>query len=208
MRWLDGITDSMDTRIVAHALLRQTDYRGSGCGQKVISNQEKFRTMDKKIIVKMKKEVREKIIEICNRFNNNPGELINVLHQTQDFLGYLPAEAQELIAECLHIPTAKVYGVVSFYAFFTMTPKGKYPISVCLGTACYVRGAEKILDAFKKELNLEVGQTTPDGLFSLTCLRCVGACGLAPVAMVGDKVYGRLTPADIKGIVDEYRNME
>ena len=85
---------------------------------------------------------------------------------------------------------------------------GKYPISVCLGTACYVRGAEKVLDAFKKELNLEVGQTTPDGKFSLTCLRCVGACGLAPVAMGGDKVYGRLTPADIKGIVDEYRNME
>jgi NADH-quinone oxidoreductase subunit E/NADP-reducing hydrogenase subunit HndA len=161
-----------------------------------------------KIIIKMKKEVREKIIEICNRFNNNPGELINVLHATQDYLGYLPAEAQELIAECLHIPTAKVYGVVSFYAFFTMTPKGKYPISVCLGTACYVRGAEKILDAFKKELNLEVGQTTPDGLFSLTCLRCVGACGLAPVAMVGDKVYGRLAPADVKNIVKEYKDLE
>ena len=161
-----------------------------------------------KIIVKMKKDVREKIIEICDRFNNNPGELINVLHATQDFLGYLPAEAQELIAERLHIPTAKVYGVVSFYAFFTMTPKGKYPISVCLGTACYVRGAEKILDAFKKELNLEVGQTTPDGLFSLTCLRCVGACGLAPVAMVGDKVYGRLSPADVKNIVKEYKDKE
>ena len=163
---------------------------------------------NKKIIIKMKPEVREKVIEICDNFGNNPGELINVLHQTQDFLGYLPAEVQELIAERLHMPTAKVYGVVSFYAFFTMTPKGKYPISVCLGTACYVRGAEKVLDAFKKELNLEVGQTTPDGKFSLTCLRCVGACGLAPVAMVGDKVYGRLTPADIKGIVDEYRNME
>ena len=161
-----------------------------------------------KIIMKMKKDVREKIIEICDRFNNNPGELINVLHATQDFLGYLPAEAQELIAERLHIPTAKVYGVVSFYAFFTMTPKGKYPISVCLGTACYVRGAEKILDAFKKELNLEVGQTTPDGLFSLTCLRCVGACGLAPVAMVGDKVYGRLSPADVKNIVKEYKDKE
>ena len=159
-----------------------------------------------KIIIKMKKEVREKIIEICNRFNNNPGELINVLHATQDFLGYLPAEAQELIAECLHIPTAKVYGVVSFYAFFTMTPKGKYPISVCLGTACYVRGAEKILDAFKKELNLEVGQTTPDGLFSLTCLRCVGACGLAPVVTIGEKVYGRLQPKDVQKILEEVDN--
>lgn len=161
-----------------------------------------------KIVVKINKDVRNKIIEICKNFNNEPGELINVLHQTQDFLGYLPAEVQELIAEQLHIPTAKVYGVVSFYSFFTMTPKGKYSISVCLGTACYVRGAEKVLDAFKKELGLEVGQTSEDGLFSLTCLRCVGACGLAPVAMVGDKVYGRLTPADVKGIVQEYRDKE
>ena len=161
-----------------------------------------------KIIVKIRKEVREKIIDICNEFNNQPGELINVLHKTQDYLGYLPAEVQELIAEQLHIPTAKVYGVVSFYSFFSMTPKGKHPISVCMGTACYVRGAEKVLDAFKKELNLEVGETTPDGMFSLTCLRCVGACGLAPVAMVGDKVYGRLAPAAVKDIVNEYRAME
>jgi NADH-quinone oxidoreductase subunit E/NADP-reducing hydrogenase subunit HndA len=130
---------------------------------------------NKKIIIKMKPEVREKVIEICNNFGNNPGELINVLHQTQDFLGYLPAEVQELIAERLHMPTAKVYGVVSFYAFFTMTPKGKYPVSVCMGTACYVRGGEKILDAFKKELGVEVGQTDANGLFSLTSLRCVGA---------------------------------
>ena len=114
---------------------------------------------NKKIIIKMKPEVREKVIEICKKFNNDPGELINVLHQTQDFLGYLPAEVQELIAEELHMPTAKVYGVVSFYAFFTMTPKGKYPVSVCMGTACYVRGGEKILDAFKKELGVEVGET-------------------------------------------------
>ncbi len=161
-----------------------------------------------KIVVKLNKDVRNKIIEICNSFNNQPGELINVLHQTQDYLGYLPAEVQELIAEQLNVPTSKVYGVVSFYSFFTMTPKGKYSISVCLGTACYVRGAEKVLDAFKKELGLEVGQTSEDGLFSLTCLRCVGACGLAPVAMVGDKVYGRLTPADVKGIVQEYRDKE
>ena len=163
---------------------------------------------NKKIIIKMKPEVREKVIEICNNFGNNPGELINVLHQTQDFLGYLPAEVQELIAERLHMPTAKVYGVVSFYAFFTMTPKGKYPISVCMGTACYVRGAEKILDAFRKELNLEVGQTDKDGLFSLTSLRCVGACGLAPVALVDGKVFGRLAPAMIKDIVKEYRDKE
>ena len=164
--------------------------------------------MDKKIIIKMKPEVREKVIQICDNFGNNPGELINVLHQTQDFLGYLPAEVQELIAERLHMPTAKVYGVVSFYAFFTMTPKGKYPVSVCMGTACYVRGGEKILDAFKKELGVEVGQTDANGLFSLTSLRCVGACGLAPVFLVDGKVYGRLAPANVKNIVQEYRDKE
>ena len=158
-----------------------------------------------KIIVKVKPDVKEKIVEICNRFNNNPGELINVLHQTQDYLGYLPAEAQELIAECLHIPTAKVYGVVSFYSFFSMTPKGKHPVSVCMGTACYVRGAEKILDEFARLLKINVGETTADGEFSLASLRCVGACGLAPVALVGDNVYGRLTQAQVKDINNEQK---
>ena len=157
------------------------------------------------ITVKINKETHDKIVAICNNFNNDPGELINVLHQTQDFLGYLPAEAQELIAECLHMPTAKVFGVVSFYAFFTMTPKGKHPVSVCMGTACHVRGGEKILDAFKSELGIEVGETDANGEFSLTSLRCVGACGLAPVALVDGKVYGRLVPAMVKDIVAEYR---
>ncbi|MCQ2286436.1 MAG: NADH-quinone oxidoreductase subunit NuoE [Bacteroidales bacterium] len=158
--------------------------------------------------MKIQKQIKEEIVAICNSFNNDPCNLINVLHQVQGKIGYLPMEVQEVIADCLHIPASKVYGVVTFYAFFTMTPKGKHSVSVCLGTACYVRGAEKILDAFKSELGLEPGQTTEDGLFSLNTLRCVGACGLAPVAMVGDKVYGRLTPADVKGIVAEYRNME
>ncbi|MCF0207403.1 MAG: NAD(P)H-dependent oxidoreductase subunit E [Bacteroidales bacterium] len=158
-----------------------------------------------KIIIKVKPEIKEKIVEICNKFDNKPGELINVLHQTQDYLGYLPAEVQELIAEQLHMSTAKVYGVVSFYAFFTMTPKGEYPISVCMGTACYVRGAEKVLDALKSELKIEVGQVTPDGKFSLNCLRCVGACGLAPVMSIGGKTYGRLTPDKVKEILAEYK---
>lgn len=158
--------------------------------------------------MKIQKQIKEEIVAICNSFNNDPCNLINVLHQVQGKIGYLPMEVQEVIADCLHVPAAKVYGVVTFYAFFTMVPKGKHSVSVCLGTACYVRGAEKILDAFKSELGLEPGQTTEDGLFSLNTLRCVGACGLAPVAMVGDRVYGRLTPADVKTIVAEYRNME
>lgn len=159
-------------------------------------------------IIKIEKEIKDKIVEICNKFNNNPGELINVLHQTQDFLGYLPAEAQEVIAGQLGIPTAKVYGVVSFYSFFTMTPQGKYPISVCLGTACYVRGAEKVLDEFKSLLGINVGETDAQGLFSLNALRCVGACGLAPVALVDGKVYGRLVPSDVKNIIEEYKSKE
>jgi NADH-quinone oxidoreductase subunit E/NADP-reducing hydrogenase subunit HndA len=97
-----------------------------------------------------------------------------------------------------------VYGVVTFYSFFTMLPKGKHPISVCTGTACYVRGAEKVLEEFKKSLNIQVGETSPDGKFSLSCLRCVGACGLAPVAMIGEKVYGRVAPENVKDILKEY----
>jgi len=160
------------------------------------------------IKIKIRKETQEQIAAICKSFNNEPGELINVLHQTQDFLGYLPAEAQEVIAQELKIPTAKVYGVVSFYSFFSMIPKGKYPISVCMGTACYVRGAEKVLEEFKKELGIAVGETDKNGLFSLNSLRCVGACGLAPVVLVGEKVYGRLSPEDVKGIIQEYKDAE
>ncbi len=142
--------------------------------------------------------------EICKTFNYEPGELISILHKTQDTLGYLPAEVQELIADELKISVAKVYGVVTFYSFFTMTPKGEFPISICMGTACYVRGAEKILEEFKKELKIEIGGTTKDGKFSLSCLRCVGACGLAPVVLVGSKTYGRVSPESVKDILAEY----
>jgi NADH-quinone oxidoreductase subunit E/NADP-reducing hydrogenase subunit HndA len=141
---------------------------------------------------------------ICKEFNNEKGELINILHKVQTSFGYLPAEVQEVISREINVPLATVYGVVTFYSFFTMTPKGEHPISICLGTACYVRGAEKVLDEFKKQLNLQVGDTTPDGKFSLSCLRCVGACGLAPVVMIGEKVYGRVAPDGVKDIIAEY----
>ncbi len=100
---------------------------------------------------------------------------------------------------------AKVYGVVSFYSFFTMIPQGENPISVCMGTACYVRGAEQVLDEFKRQLKIEVGETTADGKFSINALRCVGACGLAPVVMIGEKVHGRVAPGDVKKIIMEYK---
>ena len=145
------------------------------------------------------------IKDVCKSYGNKPGEVINVLHKVQGEYGYLPAEVQELVAKELGIPVSRVYGIVSFYSFFTMTPKGEYPISVCLGTACYVRGAEKVLDELKRQLGIGVGEVTPDGKFSLNCLRCVGACGLAPVIEVGDKVYGRMTPDRVKDVLAEYK---
>ena len=158
--------------------------------------------------MKLSCEAVRQVEEVCEKFNNDPGELIAILHECQSKLGYLPEPVQCVIAGKLHIPASKVYGVVTFYSFFTMTPKGKYPISVCLGTACYVRGADKLLEEFKRVLGIDVGETTPDGKFSLDCLRCVGACGLAPVATIAEKVYGRLNPADIKKIVDEFASRE
>jgi NADP-reducing hydrogenase subunit HndA len=144
------------------------------------------------------------LVEVCRSFSNDPYELINVLHKAQGIFGYLPAEVQEIVARELKIPVAKVYGVVTFYSFFTMIPKGQNPISICMGTACYVRGAEKVLEEFKRKLSVEVGETTKDGKFSLNCLRCVGACGLAPVVMVGEKTYGRVSPDGVQEILAEY----
>ncbi|MGC8802548.1 MAG: NADH-quinone oxidoreductase subunit NuoE [Bacteroidales bacterium] len=154
--------------------------------------------------IELKPHQVEQIKQICREFNNDPGELINVLHKVQHTFGYLPAEVQELVASELNIPVAKVYGVVTFYSFFTMLPKGQYPISVCMGTACYVRGAEKVVEEIKNVLKIKIGETTPDGKFSLSCLRCVGACGLAPVVMIGDKTFGRVAPESVKEILQEF----
>jgi NADP-reducing hydrogenase subunit HndA len=158
-----------------------------------------------RIKVELRKDQIDIIKEICKSFENKGGELINVLHKVQGSFGYLPAEVQEAVARELDVSVAKVYGVVTFYSFFTMLPKGKHPISICTGTACYVRGAEKVLEEFKKELKIQVGETTPDGRFSISCLRCVGACGLAPVVMVGEKTYGRVAPEMVKDILSNYK---
>lgn len=155
--------------------------------------------------IKLSKCKIDQLVALCDEHGNQPGELINILHKAQELFGYLPREVQEVIARQLNIPVSKVYGVVTFYSFFSMTPKGEYPISVCMGTACYVRGAEKVLDEFKRLLNINVGETTPDGKFSLTSLRCVGACGLAPVVLIGEKVYGRVVPGDVEKILQEFQ---
>ena len=137
--------------------------------------------------IKVSCEALRQVEEICRKFHNDPGELITILHETQNTLGYLPEAVQRVIARELGISAQKVYGVVTFYSFFSMVPKGKYPVSVCLGTACYVRGSDKVLEEFKRVLGIEVGETTPDGKFSLDCLRCVGACGLEGVTENFDK---------------------
>ena len=155
--------------------------------------------------IKLSEKTIGQIKSICSDFRNEGSELINVLHQVQGKLGYLPAEVQEVIAKELNLSVAKVYGVVTFYSFFTMIPMGEYPISVCMGTACYVRGSEQVLAEFQRQLKVEVGQATADGKFSLNCLRCVGACGLAPVVTVGEKVYGRVSPQMVINIIAEYK---
>ena len=133
------------------------------------------------------------------------GSLISVLHKAQGIFGYLPREIQEYVAEKLNESLANVYGVVSFYSFFTMVPKGEHPISVCMGTACYVRGADKVLDEFQKELGIKSGETSLDGKFSIDALRCVGACGIAPVVLVGEKVYKKVEVKEVKKIINEYK---
>jgi NADH-quinone oxidoreductase subunit E len=132
------------------------------------------------------------------------GKLIVVLHKAQDIIGWLPEEAQNHIAKRLSVPSSKVYGVVTFYSFFNTRPKGKFKINVCLGTACFVRGASDVIREFEKLLNIKNGETTKDSMFSLDSLRCVGACGLAPVVMVNGKVYGRVTVKDVDAIYEEY----
>ena len=132
------------------------------------------------------------------------GALIDVLNRAQGIYGYLPSELQLHIAKRLGIPASHVYGVVSFYSFFTMVPKGQCKISLCLGTACFVCGAEAVMQEFMEDLKIGPGETTSDGIFSLDALRCVGACSLAPVVMVNDRVYGKVKPDQVKGIIEEH----
>ena len=149
------------------------------------------------------KEQFDKLDKFIDGLDTREGALISVLHKAQEIFGYLPQEVQRHVARRLEIPDSQVYGVVTFYSFFNTEPKGKYRIDVCLGTACFVRGANDVLEQFKRELGIEVGGTSADGLFSLDALRCVGACVLAPVVTVNGKVYGKVTPSDVKGIIEE-----
>jgi len=147
----------------------------------------------------------QKLQEIIEKYKNTRGALVPVLHEAQEVYGYLPLEVQKKIAEGLNVPLAEVYGVVTFYTQFSLNPKGKYKIQVCMGTACYVKGSGAILENLKEKLEIDVGGCTGDGKFSLEACRCIGACGLAPVITINDDVYGRLVPDDIEGILEKYK---
>lgn len=149
-------------------------------------------------------EQENQLREIIAKHKDMQGGLIPVLQQAQNIYGYLPIEVQEIIAEGLNIPLSEVYGVVSFYAQFSLNPKGDCEIAVCMGTACYVRGSNDVIEKICSILEIEPNGVTADGKFSLSTTRCIGACGLAPVMTINDDVYGRLTPDDIEGILAQY----
>lgn len=150
------------------------------------------------------KEQEEKLLAVIAELKSQPGCLMPIMQKAQDIYGYLPIEVQTIIADELCIPLEKVYGVATFYAQFALYPKGKYKISVCLGTACYVKGSGDLYNALMEKLGIAGGECTPDGKFSLEACRCIGACGLAPVLTVNDDVYGRLTVDDLDEILAKY----
>ncbi|SCP95308.1 NADH-quinone oxidoreductase subunit NuoE family protein [Anaerobium acetethylicum] len=150
------------------------------------------------------KEQEMELLKVIQDNKNDKGALMPVLQQAQNIYGYLPREVQVIISNEMDIPLERIYGVVTFYSQFSLYPKGKNRISVCLGTACYVKGSGDLLDKLKELLEIDNGECTPDGKFSLDACRCVGACGLAPVLMVNDDVYGRLKVEDVAGILKKY----
>ena len=156
----------------------------------------------------IKPEVVQGVKEICDSYASEPSPLMMILSEIQKKYGYIPLEVQEVVSEKTGIPVAEIYGVVTFYSFFSLNPKGKYVIGVCLGTACYVKNSQLVIDKFSELLGIQAGETTEDGMFTLDALRCIGACALAPALSVNGKVYPKVTPDQVERIINEYRNME
>ena len=146
-----------------------------------------------------------KIEEICARYTDEKTPLMMILSDIQNEYGYIPLEVQELVSAKTGISVAEIYGVVTFYSFFSLTPKGKYVIGCCLGTACYVKGAQTVIDKFSELLGIKPGETTEDGLFTLDALRCIGACGIAPAVSINGKVYPKVAEGQVSEIIDSYR---
>lgn len=150
-------------------------------------------------------EQKQQLLKVIDELRDTQGSLMPIMQAAQDIYGYLPYEVQKIISDELKVPMEKVYGIATFYAQFNLNPKGENTVSVCLGTACYVKGAGLVFDEIIKELGINDGECTADGRFSLDTCRCVGACGLAPVMLVNEDVYGKVTPDQVKGILDKYR---
>lgn len=148
---------------------------------------------------------KQQLLEAIEQHRDEKGALMPVMQAAQDIYGYLPLEVQRIIADNLHVPVEEVYGVATFYAQFSLNPKGKYKISVCLGTACYVKGSGDLFNALSEKLGIQSGECTADGRYSLEACRCVGACGLAPVMIINDDVYGRLVVDDLDNILAKYQ---
>lgn len=162
--------------------------------------------MPQGITIAVKKAATEPDVEAAVRkWKNKRGSLIMVLHEIQNSRGYVPRDVALYLSRELKVPLARIYEALTFYHYFKLEPPGKAVISVCTGTACYLKGSQAVVDEFAKEIGVEVGASTPDGLFHLQCVRCVGCCGLAPVANVNGKTYGKMTPADVKKIVHEWK---
>ena len=149
-----------------------------------------------------------KINEICDRYADERTPLMMILSDVQKEYRYIPLEVQELVSERTGISVAEIYGVVTFYSFFSLNPKGKYVIGCCLGTACYVKGAQQVIDKFSEILGIKPGETTKDGLFTLDALRCIGACGIAPAVSINGKVYPKLSVNAVPAVIEEYKNAE
>ncbi len=159
---------------------------------------------DTELLKEFTPEQVEKLSSIIEKHKGRPGGLIPVLEEAQVCLEYLPLSVQKKIAAGLNLPLSRVYGVVTFYSFFTMTPRGKHTVRVCLGTACYVRGGKALAEAIEKQFGITEGETTADRMFTLESVRCLGACGLGPVVVVDDDVHGRVKPARIKDVLSQY----
>ena len=158
-------------------------------------------------MAKLQAHAVKQITEIVERYKNEETPLMMVLEAIQSEYGYIPLEVQELVSSLMNIPVAEIYGVVTFYSFFSLTPKGKYVIGVCLGTACYVKGSQLVMDKFSEILGIKPGETTADGLFTLDALRCIGACGIAPAISINGKVYPKMSVDKVQGVINEYRQL-
>ena len=156
-------------------------------------------------MAKLSASAAQKIVEICERHKDEKTPLMMILSDIQNEYGYIPLEVQEIVSAKTGISVAEIYGVVTFYSFFSLTPKGKYVIGCCLGTACYVKGAQNVIDRFSELLGIRPGETTEDGLFTLDALRCIGACGIAPAVSINGKVYPKVEPGQVEGIIESYR---